>query len=205
MLVQCKQVGASTKIAFLFSQLQGRHQTRTLQTSLKPSKYWDKGNETSSTKIKPSKKANVSNLVGRFLQKLTSIISIWSGGSQTVSGTLKLTTPIPQFLAHCEKDAIQHESISIHKVIFTPHQIQIHLTNAGVDPMYPQNYLSSSQYRFIKVLETFLRDFGPHCHGCITKFQHPGCESLFPPHPKSCSIGSEDGYSVVINHLPSPF
>ncbi len=39
----------------------------------------------------------------------------------------------------------------------------------GWTPFYLQNCLNSSCHRFNKVLETFLRDFGPYCHDSITQ------------------------------------
>ncbi len=50
-------------------------------------------------------------------------------------------------------------------------------------PGYLQICLNSSWYRFHKVLETLLRDFGPCWHESITHL-HPWCESSISPHPK---------------------
>ncbi len=57
-----------------------------------------------------------------------------------------------------------------------------------------QNCLNSSWHRFKKVLETFLRDFGPYWHESITRLLQicrlhiHGCESPVPPHPKDALL-----------------
>ncbi len=57
-----------------------------------------------------------------------------------------------------------------------------------------QNCFKSSWHRFNKVLETFLRDFGPYWHDSITQLlqicsaAHPWCESPVPPHHKDALL-----------------
>ncbi len=73
------------------------------------------------------------------------------------------------------------KSICIYTV--TGHFIRYTLLVPGWTPFCLQNCLNSSWYRFNKVLETFLRDFGPYCHDSITAVAadlstaHPWCES----------------------------
>ncbi len=47
------------------------------------------------------------------------------------------------------------------------HFIRYTLLVPGWTPFWLQNYLNSSWHRFNKVLETFLRDFGPYWHDSI--------------------------------------
>ncbi len=49
------------------------------------------------------------------------------------------------------------------------HFIRCTLLVPGWTPFWLQNYLNSSWHRFNKVLETFLRDFGPYWHDSITQ------------------------------------
>ncbi len=57
----------------------------------------------------------------------------------------------------------------IHTYTHTGHFIRYTLLVPGWTPFCFQNCLSSSWHRFNKVLETFLRDFGPYWHDSITQ------------------------------------
>ncbi len=77
----------------------------------------------------------------------------------------------------------------------TGHFIRYILLVPGWTPFFLQNCLNSSWHRFNKVLETFLRDFGPYWHDSITvsadlikSAAHPWCESPVPPHPKGALL-----------------
>ncbi len=61
--------------------------------------------------------------------------------------------------------------ISLHLYIYTltGHFIRYTLLVLGWTPFCLQNCLNSSRHRFNKVLETFLRDFGPYWHDSITQ------------------------------------
>ncbi len=60
-------------------------------------------------------------------------------------------------------------------------------------PFCLQNFLNSSWHRINKVLETFLRDFGPYWHDSITQLLqicrlHIHDANLPPPHPKGALL-----------------
>ncbi len=61
---------------------------------------------------------------------------------------------------------IQYQS-NVHTL--TGHFIMYTLLVPGWTPFCLQNCLNSSWHRFNKVLETFLRDFGPYWHDSITQ------------------------------------
>ncbi len=60
--------------------------------------------------------------------------------------------------------------ICIYIYTLTGHFIRYTLLVPGWTPFCIQNCLHSSWHRFNKVLETFLRDFGPYWHDSITQF-----------------------------------
>ncbi len=59
--------------------------------------------------------------------------------------------------------------LHIHTYTLTGHFIRYILLVPGWTPFCLQNCLNSSWHRFNKVLETFLRDFGPYWHDSITQ------------------------------------
>ncbi len=82
--------------------------------------------------------------------------------------------------------------INTHTHTLTGHFIRYTLLVPGWTPFCLQNCLNSSWHRFNKLLETFLRDFGPYWHDSITQLLQI-CrlhihESLVPPHPKGALL-----------------
>ncbi len=61
------------------------------------------------------------------------------------------------------------DNIYIYICTLTGHFIRYTLLVRVWTPFCLQNCLNSSWHRFNKVLETFLRDFGPYCHDSITQ------------------------------------
>ncbi len=62
-----------------------------------------------------------------------------------------------------------HTHTHTHTHSLTGHFIRYTLLVLGWTPFCLQNCLNSSWHRFNKVLETFLRDFGPYWHDSITQ------------------------------------
>ncbi len=65
------------------------------------------------------------------------------------------------------KDCTTHTHIYIYIYTLTGHFIRYTLLVPGWTPFCLQNCLNSSWHRFNKMLETFLRDFGPYWHDSI--------------------------------------
>ncbi len=83
-------------------------------------------------------------------------------------------------------NANQHEQNQISTI--TGHFIRYTLLVPGWTHFCLQNCLNSLWHIFNKVLETFLRDFGPYWDDSIMQLLHLSaarpCESPVPPHPK---------------------
>ncbi len=83
-----------------------------------------------------------------------------------------------------------HIHIYIYIYTLTGHFIRYTLLVPGWTPFCLQNCLNSSWHRFNKVLETFLRDFGPYWPDSITQLLQicrlhiHDANSLVTPHPK---------------------
>ncbi len=88
---------------------------------------------------------------------------------------------------------------SVPQIIFyriytlTGHFIRYTLFVPGWTPFCLQNCLNSSWHRFNKMLETFLRDFGPYWHDSITQLLQICCRSMIrisrSTTSQSCFIG----------------
>ncbi len=65
----------------------------------------------------------------------------------------------------------------------------VHLASTGLVPFCLQNCLNSSWHRLNKVLETFLRDFGPYWHNSITLLMTISRSTT----SQRCSIGLRSG------------
>ncbi len=77
--------------------------------------------------------------------------------------------------------------VYIYTHTLTGHFIRCTLLVPGWTPFCLQNCLNSSWHRFNKVLETFLRDFGPYWSADLSA-AHSWCESPVPPHPKGALL-----------------
>ncbi len=77
---------------------------------------------------------------------------------------------------------------SLHIYTLTGHFIRYTLLVPGWTPFCLQNCLNSSWHSFNKVLETFLRDFGPYWHDSITQLRISRSTTS-----QRCSIGLRSG------------
>ncbi len=68
---------------------------------------------------------------------------------------------------HSKEYKYSYIYICIHIPTLTGHFIRFTLLVPGWTPFCLQNCLHSSWHRFNKVLETFLRDFGPYWHNSV--------------------------------------
>ncbi len=113
----------------------------------------------------------------------------------------KLTSYVLWYISKI-KDCTTHRYTYIYIYIYiytlTGHFIRYTLLVPGWTPFCLQNCLNYSWHRFNKVLETFLRDFGPYWHDSITQllyicWLHIHDANLRSTTSQRCSIGLRSG------------
>ncbi len=93
----------------------------------------------------------------------------WSWRCQVRNISAKVPSPLYIYICVCVCVYVYIYTLYTYIYTLPGHFIRCTLLVPGWTPFCLQNCLNSSWHRFNKVLETFLRDFGPYWHDNITQ------------------------------------